>query len=105
MYLATSSLLPDPAEMDEISSLLDYYMAGRTWVFGLMALSILGILAGEAFRGYMPWNGSGATRITAIVLYLLLAWSSSVRVHAIITGGGFILFGAFIAQYTLQLVR
>ncbi len=105
LYLATSSLLPDPAEMDETTSLLDYYMEGRVWVFGLLALNILVILLSETIRGDPPWNVRGAFRIVFASIYLLLAWSRSVRVHTIVVGVGLAIFLLFTAQYTLRLVR
>ena len=47
VYLASSSLLPDPTEIDETTDLLDYYFEGRAWVFGLFALSLVLISLGD----------------------------------------------------------
>lgn len=104
LYLASSSLLPDPTEMEETTSLLGYYLQGRVWVFGLLAL-----FAGEAAVQTVVMRGRPLTSLGVVIQFVLfllvisLAWSRSVRFHAIITGALLALFVFFIVQFTLQL--
>ena len=105
MYLASSSLLPDPTEMDDTKSLLAYYFEGRAWVFGLLALHSVLVIVGEAMRDHPIRSSTNAFRLVILLLLISLAWSKSVRYHAAATATGLSLFLLFVFRFTLQLAR
>ena len=105
VYLASSSLLPDPTEMDETSDLLDYYFDGCVWVFGLLALGFVLATVGDVFLDRQLPNAAYVVRFLGILLLASLAWSRSVRYHAIASAVALALFVLSVLQFALRLTR
>ena len=105
VYLAASSLLPDPTEMDETTDLLDYYFEGRVWVFGLFAFSYVLTSLGDVILDRQRPNAVHAFRLVGVLLLVSLAWSRSVRYHAVASVVGLALFVSFVLQFALSLTR
>ena len=82
-----------------------YYFEGRVWVFGLLALGLVLVTVVDVILDRRLPNADYAIRFFGLLVLIPLAWSRSVRYHAVTVGVGLGLFLFHIARFTRQLVR
>jgi hypothetical protein len=103
MYLISAAALPDARTLIRVN-LLDVYLDGRRWFFGLGALLfLLLILQNVIALGAFEWGLNHAMRISATVLMLALASSRNRALHSLVTVIAYSMLITFIVRYTLRL--
>lgn len=103
LYLIASWILPDRDETGPID-LEEYYFREKGWIFGLISLAVIVQIASELLQGGDPFHLARILQLTAASLFASLAWSRSVRYHAILTLFLIGIFAVFAVVYTVRLI-
>jgi len=101
-YYLTAIVIPDPAE--PVTDLKEYYFSNRVGFFGIFALyGVLAVVTASLVRSQPVLDPTNIFRLALVLLTLVLARSTSERVHGtvLILCAGLLLTFILLYQYRL----
>ena len=104
LYLVAAAALPDRADEGNLDLLQDY-LRQRRYFFGLYALYFSYSLVDVWLRTGILWRPLSWLVLVYVAVFLLLAWTDRVRVHAIVSLAVAVFTIFLIAQYYARLPR
>ena len=106
IYLICSSALPDVTKTAEgaVVDLDKFYLAQHRYFFSLWAVVLfLATVVSALVRGGVQVLGGDGFRIVALAAAILMAWSSSRVLHAIVTVASLVTLVVYIVIFSLRL--
>ena len=102
LYLIAAAALPDRADEENLD-LLNAYLKQRRYFFGLYALYFAYSLVDVWLRTGVLWRPLNWLVLVYVAVFLLLAWTDRVRVHALVSLAVAVFTILLIAQYYARL--
>ena len=102
LYLVAAAALPDRADEGDLDLLKDY-LGQRRYFFGMYALYFAYSLVDVWLRTGILWRPLNWLVLVYVAVFLLLAWTDRVKVHAIVSLAVAVFTILLIAQYYARL--
>lgn len=103
LFLISANALPDEMPDDEVLDLERFYFDRPRGFFLLLAAFMLQALLRALINGEPVLSGRPVLLSVALLLFPLLAWSRSRRLHALVTLALIAVFFVFITFYALKI--